>query len=77
MVKKKKIKKIKFNKKFYTLRAIKKAVRAYQKLADFDFKEDKKSIKVTMKNIDQDVENIIEDEFSNYVLATMKNGSFT
>lgn len=62
-----------FNKNFYNLRAVKNAIKAYRDLADFRTEENKKVIKVIMKNIDQEMEGIIEDEFYNYVLAEMKN----
>jgi len=66
---------INFNKKFYNLRAIRTAVRAYKNLGDFSIQNNKNTIKVTIKNIDKDVKNIIKDEFCNYVLAEMKNAS--
>jgi len=62
-----------FNKKFYGLRAIKNACRAYNELAKFKIEINKKIIKVVLTNIDEEIEDIIEDEFSNYVLAEMKN----
>jgi len=62
------------NKDFYNLQAIRNTIKAYKKLADFKVRKDKKTIKVIMKNIDKEVENVIEDEFCNYVLAEMKNG---
>ncbi len=62
-----------FSKKFYDLRAIKNACRAYNKLAKFKIEINKKAIKVILTNIDEETKNIIEDEFSNYILAEMKN----
>ena len=63
-----------FNKNFYNLRAVKKAIKAYQELADFQIKEHKNTVEVVMKKIDKEIEEVIEDEFCNYVLAEMKNG---
>ncbi len=62
-----------FNKGFYKLSAVKKAIKAYKNLAKFGTKEEKNKIKVELSKIDKDVKNIIKDEFSNYVLAEMKN----
>ena len=64
---------IKFNKNFYNIEAVKKSVRAFEKLADFEIKEKKNFIEVTIKNIDKDFKEILSDEFSNYVLAETKN----
>jgi len=64
---------INFNKNFYNLEAIKKAIKAYNKLADFRIERNKRYIKVEIKCIDKEVENLIRDEFSNYVLFKMKN----
>ena len=66
---------ITFNKHFYKLPAIKKAIKAYKNLAKFGIKEEKNKIKVELSKIDKDVKNIIKDEFCNYVLAEMKNVS--
>jgi len=60
---------ITFNKAFYAKEAIKKAIIAYKKLADFEIKDGKKYVKVILKNVDKDVKNVIEGEFSNYVLG--------
>lgn len=61
-----------FNKQFYHLQAIKKAIEAYKELAVFKIKEDKKKIEVNINNIDKDVKDVIKDEFCNYVLAEAK-----
>jgi len=63
---------INFNKKFYSQRAIKKAIRAYQKLARFKIKEEKKYFRVILDKIDPEIKNIIKDEFSNYVLSEVE-----
>jgi len=64
---------INFNRNFYNLESIKKAIQDYKGLADFDIKLDKKNIKVDLKNIGPDSKDIIKEEFSNYVLGLMKN----
>ncbi|MBZ9572764.1 HxsD-like protein [Patescibacteria group bacterium] len=64
--------KVNFNKKFYNLRVIKKAARTYQGLADFKINQTKELITVSLENIRPEVKNTIKDEFSNYVLAMMK-----
>lgn len=64
---------INFNKDFYSLEAIKKAIQDYKGLADFNIKIDKKNIKVNLKNIDPNSKNVIKEEFCNYVLGLMKN----
>lgn len=63
---------ITFNKDFYNLRAIKKAAQAYQGLADFEIAPAKKSIKVTLSNVNPEAKGVIKEEFSNYVLGMMK-----
>ena len=65
---------IELNKNFYNLEAVKKAAKAYKELAGFSVKDDGGKIKITMKNIDEDVKDVIEDEFCNYVLSEVKNG---
>jgi len=64
---------IKFSKKFYSLTAVKKSIKAYQSLAGFKITERKKTIEVLIENIDKDFKNVLVDEFSNYVLSEMKN----
>jgi len=65
---------IELNKSFYNLEAVKRAARAYKELAGFSVKDVGGKIKITIKNIDGDVEDVIEDEFCNYVLSEVKNG---
>ena len=62
-----------FNRDFYNLRAIKNTINAYNGLACFKILENKKAIRVAVKNISKEVKDVIEDEFYNYVLAEMKN----
>lgn len=64
---------IKFDKKLYSLKAVKSAVKKYRDLADFDLKQRKNCIEVNLGNIDKDVINAIKDEFCNYVLYSMKS----
>lgn len=63
---------INFDKKLYPLKAIKLAIKEYQKLANFNLVQNKKYIQVELKNIDKDVKEIIKDEFCNYVLFKSK-----
>ena len=64
---------INFNRDFYNLESIKKTIRDYKGLADFDIKLGKKNIKVNLKNINPESKDIIKEEFCNYVLGLMKN----
>ena len=64
---------VKLNKKLYKLKAIKSAIKTYRQLADFNLKTKGKYFEVSIKNIDKDVENIIKDEFCNYILFLIKN----
>lgn len=61
-----------FNKQFYHLRAIKKAIKAYKELAVFNIKEKDDNIEVDIDEVDKDVKDVIKDEFCNYVLAETK-----
>ncbi len=63
---------IKFNKVLYKPRAIKSAIKEYGDLAEFSLKQKGQYIVVEFKNIDKDVENIIKDEFCNYVLSQLR-----
>jgi len=63
---------IKFNKKLYPESAIKLAIEAYAALAEFALVPDEKYFLVSLKNIDPEIESIIIDEFSNYVLSQVK-----
>ncbi len=68
---------IKFNKDFYNSGAVKKAALAYKGLADFHLKDNHYFIEVTIKNVNQDFKDVINDEFCNYVLAETKNASWS
>ena len=63
---------IDFDKKFYVLKAIENAAKAYKDLADFKVKTDKNKIIVEANNIDKDIKNVFKDEFCNYVLSETK-----
>jgi len=60
---------ISFNKKFYSISAINKAVKAYKKIAVFKIINTKSNTKVQITSKDKEIKNIIADEFCNYVLA--------
>ncbi len=64
---------INFNRNFYNLKSIEKAIHDYKGLADFDIEVGKKNIKVDLKNIDPESRNVIKEEFCNYVLGLIKN----
>jgi len=61
------------NKKFYKLSAVKKTISAYRDLGSFKIKKRVKNYMVILDEINSEAKETIEDEFSNYVLATMKN----
>lgn len=61
-----------FNKQFYHLQAIKKAIEVYKELAVFNIKEKDNNIEVDIDEVDKDVKDVIKDEFCNYVLAETK-----
>lgn len=63
---------IKFNKKIYKARAVKLAIKEYQKLADFNLRQKGEHLEVRLTKIDKDLKGIIKDEFCNYVLYLMK-----
>jgi len=62
---------IKFNKKIYTLKAVKKAVEEFKNLANFTIKELDGYFEVKIDKIDQEVKDVIKDEFANYALGLM------
>ncbi len=62
---------IKFNNKIYKLEAIKRALEEYKSLAKFSLKENDDYIEVEIDEIDQEVKNVLKDEFANYVLGLM------
>lgn len=65
--------KIKLNKKFYDLNAVKESLKAFNKVCSGDIKKNKEIIKITLKPKDKSQTNILGHEFCNYVLGLMKN----
>jgi len=63
---------ISFSKKLYKIKAIKLAIKEYQNLANFSLEQKGNYIQVELKDIDKEVEQIIKDEFCNYVLFKSK-----
>ncbi|MDD2227342.1 MAG: HxsD-like protein [Clostridia bacterium] len=59
---------IKFFKKIYSKKGVDNAINAYSNLAQIKFVEDDSFYFITMENIDDEVRDIIKDEFCNYVL---------
>ncbi len=65
---------IDFSKKLYSLKAIKKSIEAYNELAKFSIDKNKNKIKVKVTNIDKELnEELLKNEFCNYVLSEIKN----
>ena len=64
---------INFNKKLYNFKIIQSVAKLYENVADFIFVEKKNYIILTIQNINKEVEDIIKDEFCNYVLSLTKN----
>jgi hypothetical protein len=62
---------IKFNKKIYNLEAVKKAIEEFKDLAEFKVKDLDNYIEVEIDKIDNEVKDVLKDEFSNYVLGLM------
>ena len=63
---------ISFNKSIYPLKAIKKTIQAYKNLAKFKIIEKGSYFITELTDIKKEVENIIKDEFCNYVLSQVK-----
>jgi hypothetical protein len=63
---------INFNSKLYNLKAIKNSVDAYKELAVFTVEKNKNNISVKITDIDNEVKDILKDEFCNYVLSEHK-----
>jgi len=64
--------KIKFNKKIYSQQTVKKAIKDYSYLADFEVDQGKNYFLVKIKNIKQGLKENFKDEFSNYILSLKK-----
>lgn len=65
--------KIKLNKRIYSLKAIQQAIEAYKHLTKFSLHQDARYYNVIIYNIAADFKNILKDEFTNYVLAIVKD----
>lgn len=63
---------VKFSKIIYRKKSVVEAIKKYSHLADFSLKSAPDHIVVSIKNINKDLNNILEDEFCNYVLYLMK-----
>lgn len=63
---------IKFDKKLYKLQAVKSAVKDYQDLAAFKVSSNKGYIQVEFKATGKENNQLIKDEFCNYVFSLMK-----
>jgi len=63
---------ISFKKSIYPVKAIKKTAQAYKNLAKFKIIEKGDYFVTELTDIKKDVENIIKDEFCNYVLSQIK-----
>jgi len=64
---------ISFDKRYYNLPAIEAAIKAYQGLAIFNLKKDKSHILVEADKVDEEIKDVFEDEFCNFVLSEVKN----
>jgi len=62
---------VKFNKKIYSLEAVKKAIEEFKNLAEFKIKDSGAYLEVGIDKIDHDYHGVLKDEFSNYVLGVM------
>lgn len=63
---------IRFNKKFYTRKAIETAIEAYDDLAEFVFTENDEYFLVKISSVNSEIGDVIGDEFSNFVLAQIR-----
>ena len=60
---------VNFNKKIYPQKVIKKAVKDYKELAEFEMKIEKGYFRLKIKNINPAIKSLFKDEFANYVLG--------
>jgi len=63
-----------FNKKLYSLDAIKRTIAAFKELGSFRIKTAGSSYEVVIRDSDQEIGETLQDEFANYVLAETRNG---
>lgn len=59
---------IKFDKNIYNKKGLENAIQAYQELAKIEFLETDNVFVVKISNIDEEVKDVIVDEFCNYLL---------
>ena len=62
---------IKFNKKIYTLETVEQAIAEFKKLANFSLKDNGNYFEVKIDKIDNEVKDVLKDEFANYVLGLL------
>lgn len=60
--------KIKLTKKIYSKKGVENTINAYNNLAQIKLIEDDDFYFITMENIDDEVKDVIKDEFCNYLL---------
>lgn len=72
MVKRKRVKKLRFNTSIYKKEAIEKAVSVYSEFANFSLCKNSRFIEIKINNAPHNVKGIIVDEFANYVLGLTK-----
>lgn len=63
---------INFSKKIYPKKAIQAGIESFKHLAEFEISDKKKYSVVKINKIDSEPASIIKDEFSNFVLAMIK-----
>lgn len=63
---------LQFNKKIYSKTAIKKAIKDYNSLANFEVEQNKNYFLVEITKIKPELKNIFRDEFSNHILSLVK-----
>jgi len=63
---------LRLNKKIYSEPVIKKAIKDFTSLADFEVNQNKKYFLVKTIKIRSELRKDFQDEFSNYVLSLMK-----
>ncbi|MDD3032354.1 MAG: HxsD-like protein [Bacilli bacterium] len=59
---------IKFDKNIYNKKALENTIQAYKELANIEFSEVDNFYIVAMSNVDEEVKDLIGDEFCNYLL---------
>ncbi len=62
---------LKLNKELYPKKSILKTIKGYEKIADFKLKEEKKYFLISGK-IEKENEDLIKNEFLNFVLGVIK-----